>query len=594
MKRIDSNEELHRINSNCLKNVNEIKNVKKNNDIVDIVDISGGNKGTIVTKGYSNIILNEFNTQKTKDLAEIFQAIDNGYKGMVVSDKEVVVVIGNTGSGKSTLVNYLTNKELVVQKPINIKKEGALVIDSKDKSCEIGHMNQSKTTIPNRDATTSTIYWDCSGFRDTRKFKADVINQVYINNIFKNTEKIKVLVLIDQPNLDASRGGAFDEILSTLNSMFKNSKEVLNDSCIFVFTKMKGYNLDGLKQDLKNNYANEKSDLDDSSKEILSNIIKNDRITMFSYPEQVGEINQEENKFILSLLEKTQFTSNPQVEVSLSPGNIGQLMGVKKQIDSEIHTIVTEVAKWFKESISKLSDEDLDKLGKDFALLGEEFKNFQSSKDILDFFDKKIFVYCKNDKISKGVEKIRYFAETVYKNFFSKLIPNADVRFDKFFAVLLDTGFYVTNESVIRKKDLDAIPKINEAQKQYSQQMNEVRPLLRQQEVDMQNILEDIQDANLDQERVNARVIREDSSWNTGTKVGAHIGVTVAGGVIGVIGGTMITTTTIVTAGSAAALAGAEIGSTIGVVGGPVGMAIGAGIGVAVGGLVGTLFWVFK
>jgi GTPase Era involved in 16S rRNA processing len=409
MKRIENVDV--RINPNSFSKKDfTIKNVKKNGEIVDIIDISG-NTSKVVPQKYDVNSLKNLSIPKANDLEEIFKAINYGYEKLSgILDKKVVLVIGNTGSGKSTLVNYLTGKNLIADKPEKSTRKNEFHITSKDEvECKISHESaKSCTTIPNRDASTSNVYWDCPGFKDTRGFKQDIVNQFYINNIFNKIEDIKVLVVIDEATLDSTKGKIFDELVTTLNQMFKNSDEVLKQSCIFVFTKGRYENFDSLKNELQNGFIdNEKSDLSNETKKILSNVIERNLVVMFSKPEQKGTVDIQERDYILKILGNASYTSNPTIKLTLASDSLKETISLKKQVKGEIDGIT-----------QSLLNNELSKISNSFEELKSKLKyEFNNEKDVLDFLNKKVF---NNTEMEVELDKIKYFHETVFENFFRK------------------------------------------------------------------------------------------------------------------------------------------------------------------------------
>jgi ABC-type nitrate/sulfonate/bicarbonate transport system ATPase subunit len=76
-----------------------------------------------------------------------------------------VLVIGDTGVGKSTILSLMAGRNLVV------KHNGLnTVIDSVDSSStlKIGHEKYSQTSIPTKVVIGNSDFFDCSGFRDNR------------------------------------------------------------------------------------------------------------------------------------------------------------------------------------------------------------------------------------------------------------------------------------------------------------------------------------------------------------------------------------------------------------------------------------------
>ena len=90
-----------------------------------------------------------------------------------IRGQEALFVIGNTGAGKSTTVNYLCGckMQFKMRKELGLvgggkvcvvipKKEGG----PKDEIMQIGHSNQSQTFLPQieHDEETGTVYCDCA------------------------------------------------------------------------------------------------------------------------------------------------------------------------------------------------------------------------------------------------------------------------------------------------------------------------------------------------------------------------------------------------------------------------------------------------
>lgn len=77
---------------------------------------------------------------------------------------QAIIVIGDTGVGKSTILAFLSGQDLQVRydglKP---------VLDCPNySSIKIGHEKYSETSIPNKLLIDSLAFYDCPGFRDNK------------------------------------------------------------------------------------------------------------------------------------------------------------------------------------------------------------------------------------------------------------------------------------------------------------------------------------------------------------------------------------------------------------------------------------------
>ena len=99
-----------------------------------------------------------------------------------LSGREAIVVMGNTGAGKSTFLNYLMGCEMTTQDPeelglVGLDDEVVVVLPrsaggSLDEIMPIGHEKKSKTFLPHIEEDPRQeapyAYCDCPGFLDNR------------------------------------------------------------------------------------------------------------------------------------------------------------------------------------------------------------------------------------------------------------------------------------------------------------------------------------------------------------------------------------------------------------------------------------------
>lgn len=137
-----------------------------------------------------------------------------------IEDKDIILVLGNTGCGKSTMLNSLLLgsdclEETKIMTEImigeKVKKRKKLVIATKDDkmTLKIGHSaNQSETFFPHFVVKQSTdeVWADIAGFNDTNGEMIETINCLINKIIFNKVRSVRFLVPITHQQITVSRG----------------------------------------------------------------------------------------------------------------------------------------------------------------------------------------------------------------------------------------------------------------------------------------------------------------------------------------------------------------------------------------------------
>ena len=134
---------------------------------------------------------NNVSSKKLQDQVKQIKSKLSNFSRTIDEDQLVakdVIFLGNTGSGKSTVVNYLAGKQLEAIED----EDDEIVIIAPDavEGMEIGQDMSSCTKIPTRWVSDENIaYWDCPGFGDTEGPVQDITNAYYIHKLFDKSQK---------------------------------------------------------------------------------------------------------------------------------------------------------------------------------------------------------------------------------------------------------------------------------------------------------------------------------------------------------------------------------------------------------------------
>jgi energy-coupling factor transporter ATP-binding protein EcfA2 len=149
--------------------------------------------------------------------------VDNITRNHSRSTREVVLIVGNTGAGKSTFANYIIGKHMREEKVTGSLEKG-IVCD--DPVMEIGHGFLSKTDFPHVhcDHQTGLTFCDCPGFLDTRDALFDIANMYAMTKVSREVDSIRaIVVVLSYRSLLSDRGRALTDTSSMLETIFGTS-----------------------------------------------------------------------------------------------------------------------------------------------------------------------------------------------------------------------------------------------------------------------------------------------------------------------------------------------------------------------------------
>ncbi|MHB9148137.1 MAG: lipase family protein [Candidatus Amoebophilus sp.] len=227
-------------------------------------------------------------------------------------EKPLIVLMGDTGAGKSTIADWLTGKKMFsIQDPDFASSDP---IDNKfhfilsdtqnstyDVSSRIAPGVKSKTITPELwPAKGEWVYADCPGFNDTRGPLQKIKNALYIQALFKHDNLVKFLLVMEPDSLTGVRGQGVVKALTNLKNMFKDPYKLRNSISLVITKHIKDVHndIDTTKKVLKR-IADERKD--EALKVLLNDLAeRRNGVTLFSRPLELGlyQNNEEEPESI--------------------------------------------------------------------------------------------------------------------------------------------------------------------------------------------------------------------------------------------------------------------------------------------------------
>lgn len=156
--------------------------------------------------------------------------------------KDIICILGNTGAGKSTFINYV---EGVEYEHVRVEFESLLsegegektrkvetrsVLQPKTGSkvpeiMKVSHSLKSETFVPDvKDAVgdlgEGVVWADCPGFLDSRGEEIKIANAINISKVLTAAKSMRVVVLINKASVDAAKSQGITELRRMIVDLF--------------------------------------------------------------------------------------------------------------------------------------------------------------------------------------------------------------------------------------------------------------------------------------------------------------------------------------------------------------------------------------
>lgn len=168
-----------------------------------------------------------------RKIREEFQTQEQAGLLHQAKEKHIVAFLGNTGAGKSTLINFLAGKGMT-------RQGGDVVLSnpSDPEAMPIGLGGDSETRYPKSIQASGLLFYDLPGFCDAEGSVRNLINAAFIRQILTEAASVRLVIVASLDEFTSARGEAFKRMLSSVRKLFDiRTTDVFKSHSVLVVTK---------------------------------------------------------------------------------------------------------------------------------------------------------------------------------------------------------------------------------------------------------------------------------------------------------------------------------------------------------------------
>lgn len=316
-------------------------------------DIASTN-GTSMAKTKSTLNSQQASQTKTKvTLSDLRKAIDDAKRETQQrlahqnDTLEKVIVIGNSGNGKSALIHALA-KTAVVKDIDGEFKIQALTPNPLPEIIIGSGLGQHGTSVPGAwyDEEHKAVFWDCPGLEDPGVHGEDITNGEAVRELFTAGTKARVLLAIDEGVLFESQPIALQHLFNAVTTAFPNIDQLKQSLCLVVTKHFPNRNPLSKLTTLKD--RGNLQILTDSGRDLFNFLVDASlqRVSLLPAPmDGEGPYGFKQREVFKAIFESTKPTLNPIVKSYLNATSQLLVQDLAKEInDAAVNFLKTQVS----------------------------------------------------------------------------------------------------------------------------------------------------------------------------------------------------------------------------------------------------------
>lgn len=153
------------------------------------------------------------------------------------TNPKLILVIGNAGSGKSTLIHYVAGdlSKMSSKETSNPSLSTFEIRDEMDKNRST-HATETRTLIPQMYTDDQQIVWcDTPGFGDTPNKTVEIATMLLIKRVIESASNMKIVLVVNSDSVSqSSNRDDFDNLLSRSTELMKNVDHFQNSVSLVI------------------------------------------------------------------------------------------------------------------------------------------------------------------------------------------------------------------------------------------------------------------------------------------------------------------------------------------------------------------------